>query len=193
MYCSCSFIAYCPFCLISESFALYNKVSNGKILTPPTEIQNMSPYMKSLLLLLPIFASVLKVNSENPDSFIINIRVDLVNLLESGADLTIHCKEKHNDLGVFNVKFKERYSFSFKINWFTFKKLFFCSFQWQSGHLYYFNVYDQDRDTCQFCLWNIEEKGPRDAKGACTVWNGKMHNTLGVVTPNNTNITQPQI
>ena len=58
---------------------------------------------------------------------------------------------------------------------------------------FYFDVSDQQCDRCKFYLWNIEEIGPCNEKGACNVWNGKTQNNVGVVTPNNINITQPQI
>ena len=143
--------------------------------------------MKYLLLLLLVFSSIMRIDCKLTGIFSYTVTVGLVNLLDSGADLTIHCKEKNNDLGYVTLKFKERYSFSFKINNIARNKLFFCSFQWSSsGPLLYFDVYVRSRDTCEFCLWNIEEKGPCNIKGDCTVWNGKSQSTFGMVTPNNT-------
>ena len=134
--------------------------------------------MKYLLMLLLIFSSVMRINCELTGFFSSSIRVDLVNHLDSGADLTIHCKEKHNDLGYVTVKSQKTYSFSFHVTNIILNKLFFCSFQWSSGPLHYFDVYDQFRDTCEYCLWNIGENGPCNMKGDCKAWNGKTQKYL---------------
>ena len=65
-------------------------------------------------------------------------------------NLTVHCKDKHNDLGAHTLKAEETYTFVFRPNFFFNVTLYFCRFVWV-GASHYFDIYVQDRDKCVEC------------------------------------------
>ncbi|KAE9612737.1 putative plant self-incompatibility S1 [Lupinus albus] len=75
--------------------------------------------------------------------------------------LTIHCKDKHNDDGVYTLQPGESHSFRFYANPFLRRSLWFCSFQW-TGAFHHFDIFDQRRDKCEYydlCFWEIRKPG----------------------------------
>ncbi|KAE9612736.1 putative plant self-incompatibility S1 [Lupinus albus] len=97
------------------------------------------------------------------------------NMLEP---LTIHCKDKHNDDGVYTLQPGENHRFKFYPNPIFHKTLWFCSFQW-TGAFHHFDIYDQKRDRCEYlqCFWKINKPGPckthtqYDLPFLCYTWN----------------------
>jgi len=90
-------------------------------------------------------------------------------------DLTIHCRDKHHDLGNQILSYGERFDFSFKPNKFMFVTLYFCRFTWV-GVSHHFDIYDEYRDYCDECVWYILDTGPcniypRFTK--CYMWNNQ--------------------
>ncbi|BAU00920.1 hypothetical protein LR48_Vigan102s004400 [Vigna angularis] len=99
------------------------------------------------------------------------VNVAISNFLLS-KDLTVHCKDKHNDLGTHILKYGETYDFGFRPNIFWKVTLYFCRFTWV-GASHSFDVYKQDRDECDQCVWNILESGPCKVypkHNQCYVW-----------------------
>ncbi|WVZ15704.1 hypothetical protein V8G54_013270 [Vigna mungo] len=74
-------------------------------------------------------------------------------------NLTVHCKDKHHDLGTHVLQYGGNYKFSFKPNFFARVTLYFCRFSWEGGS-HSFDIYDEDRDDCSLCVWNVLESGP---------------------------------
>jgi len=91
----------------------------------------------------------------------IDINMNIENGLEGKEDLNIQCKSKDNDLGQHLLHINQIFHWSFGTRVIG-KTLFFCSFQWENGHLLYFDVYDQKRDIelSGDCHWYIHKDGP---------------------------------
>jgi len=114
------------------------------------------------------------VASKVKDFFIPPSKVDVViyNLVAS-KNLTVHCKDKHHDLGNQLLSYKEGLTFNFKPNKFIFVTLYFCHFTWV-GTSHHFDIYDENRDVCSRCVWHIFESGPcivYPKFGKCFAWN----------------------
>ncbi|KAG2383873.1 uncharacterized protein HKW66_Vig0256950 [Vigna angularis] len=86
-------------------------------------------------------------------------KVDILIYNFVSKNLTIHCKDKHHDLGIYTLNYEEAYKFSFKPNFLRKVTLYFCSFKWIGGS-HYFDIYNEDRDDCSQCAWTIFKKGP---------------------------------
>jgi len=100
------------------------------------------------------------------------VSITITNLLIS-KNLTVHCKDKHNDLGYHTLNYAETYNFGFRPNFFWKVTLYFCHFTWE-GASHYFDIYKQDRDECVQCVWNILEAGPCNVNpkhNQCYAWN----------------------
>ncbi|KAL0560293.1 hypothetical protein IC582_000694 [Cucumis melo] len=85
--------------------------------------------------------------------------VVIVNQIEYGIHVTVHCKSKNDDLGVHVLPLGQGYSFKFRPN-LVGTTLFFCSFTWTGQHqIYWFNIFDDKRDAgkCTTCRWIIHE------------------------------------
>ncbi|KAL0560487.1 hypothetical protein IC582_000892 [Cucumis melo] len=85
--------------------------------------------------------------------------VVIVNQIEYGIPVTVHCKSKNDDLGVHVLPLGQGYSFKFRPN-LVGTTLFFCSFTWTGQHqIYWFNIFDDKRDAgkCTTCRWIIHE------------------------------------
>ncbi|KAA0050677.1 self-incompatibility protein 1 [Cucumis melo var. makuwa] len=83
--------------------------------------------------------------------------VVIVNQIEYGIPVTVHCKSKNDDLGVHVLPLGQGYSFKFRPN-LVGTTLFFCSFTWTGQHqIYWFNIFDDKRDAgkCTTCRWII--------------------------------------
>ncbi|XP_054791560.1 uncharacterized protein LOC129302533 [Prosopis cineraria] len=121
--------------------------------------------------------------------------VQIVNTLAHHEDVTIHCKDKHNDLGEHVLKFREMFEFRFKPNPFLKVTLYFCSFWWPIlSEPHYFDIYIQERDTCTVCNWHVNYYGPC-LFGVCYPWHYKYQPPLSADAPlplagSNANITQ---
>ncbi|KAB2599913.1 hypothetical protein D8674_010184 [Pyrus ussuriensis x Pyrus communis] len=100
------------------------------------------------------------------------ITVRINNTLENNQELTVHCKSGDDDLGPHNLLPKNTYEFSFKRNFLQPRTLFFCTFQWPEDQfkLHYFDIYDQKRDDCSKCFWEIYKFGAC-LYGNCKRWN----------------------
>ncbi|XP_028772368.1 S-protein homolog 5-like [Neltuma alba] len=97
--------------------------------------------------------------------------VQIINGLPKHQDLTVHCKDKHHDLGEHTLKFGETYEFKFKPPPMINVTLYFCSFWWPSiSYARYFDIYKQERDQCSVCTWKVVEYGPC-LFGVCYPWN----------------------
>lgn len=86
--------------------------------------------------------------------------VMMVNQLQNGQNLKIHCKSKDNDLGVKVVPPNGWYSFKFRPHILEQNTLFFCSFVWSGETLKYFEVYKEKTEQCYRCVWLIRNDGP---------------------------------
>ncbi|KAG2383863.1 uncharacterized protein HKW66_Vig0257050 [Vigna angularis] len=87
------------------------------------------------------------------------MKVDILIYNFVSKKLTIHCKDKHHDLGTFILNYEEIYKFSIKPNFFVKVTLYFCTFKWVGGS-HSFDIYDENRDNCVQCVWSIFETGP---------------------------------
>ncbi|KAI4312500.1 hypothetical protein MLD38_037307 [Melastoma candidum] len=77
-----------------------------------------------------------------------------------GANLTVHCRSKEDDLGVHVLPPLDQYEFQFKPSFFG-GTLFYCLFSWpEESH--HFDIYDEKRDyyMCSHCTWWIKTSGP---------------------------------
>ncbi|CAB4261934.1 unnamed protein product [Prunus armeniaca] len=94
-----------------------------------------------------------------------------------GAEMTIHCKSKDDDLGIHVVPVGGSYEFSFRPNIFG-RTLFFCSFAWATES-HYFDIYKAKREFPPWhdrtwsilpsgpCMWNYESS----QYDICYQWN----------------------
>jgi hypothetical protein len=86
--------------------------------------------------------------------------VTIYNSIPDGADLTVHCKSKDDDLAVRTLKTNGSYEFNFKPNFWG-RTRYFCNFQWKDrtrGDLSrWFDIYKYSRDSprCSKCFWRI--------------------------------------
>ncbi|KAF7815118.1 S-protein-like protein 5-like [Senna tora] len=107
------------------------------------------------------------------------VTVQIINDLSQPQDLTLHCKDKHHDLGVHTLRVGEMFDFRFRPNMFEKFTLYYCGFRWPSSPLLHrFDIYDQARDSCKMCTWKITEKGACTYDGSfthCYLWNSKPH------------------
>ncbi|KAF1891918.1 hypothetical protein Lal_00036265, partial [Lupinus albus] len=81
------------------------------------------------------------------------------NDLEGNKVLKLHCKDKNNDLGVYELNYKDEFKFQFQS---AFRPtLYFCGLTWDDK-LHWFVVFDENRDH-HFCLdlhWSIRKDQP---------------------------------
>jgi len=106
------------------------------------------------LFLMTLFPFQLKacegrvVASEVEDMLFSPSKVDviIINFMAS-KNLTVHCKDKHHDLGAQILGYGQRFTFSFKPNIIARVTLYFCRFAWV-GASHHFDIYDEDRDDC---------------------------------------------
>ncbi|KAF7820250.1 S-protein-like protein 5-like [Senna tora] len=120
---------------------------------------------KSILhILLGTLVVIAMLSSHGKAQFTpLKVRVEIINSLTQPQDLTLHCKDKHHDLGEHTLRTGEMYSFKFKPNFIVKATLYFCGFRWSSDpSLHHFDIYDERRDYCSRCTWKIMETG------ACT-------------------------
>ncbi|KAG8371107.1 hypothetical protein BUALT_Bualt13G0052400 [Buddleja alternifolia] len=89
------------------------------------------------------------------------VYVQVINQLEDGQRLNVHCQSRDDDLGYHVLDFGSATTWSFTANfWGT--TLFYCDVQWDDSNWYHFDVYDADRDyrRCRsMCRWIISRDG----------------------------------
>ncbi|KAF7806798.1 S-protein-like protein 5-like [Senna tora] len=122
-----------------------------------SNITNANSTMEVLLATTMVFA----ISSGGGEAGIIpsEVSVQIINTLDSHEDLICHCKSKEDDLGEHTITYPNFYSFKFRPNVLVESTLFFCSFRWPSNQtLHYINIYNQGRDDCTTCYWNIRER-----------------------------------
>jgi len=123
------------------------------------------------------------------------VRVDITNRL-TNRYLSVHCKDKNNDLGVHQINVGETYSFSFFPKYWFPSTLYFCNFAWLEGY-YYFDIYVQYRDQyCNKfkCSWDIVATGPcktSDRNRDCFPWNKPADGRILFVQQNNNTLSLP--
>ncbi|KAK4282319.1 hypothetical protein QN277_013712 [Acacia crassicarpa] len=133
----------------------------------------MAPPMKNPLIILLLVTIVAAVMFKSGESGLVppKTTVQIVNTLAHHEDVTLHCKDKHHDLGEHTLKFKEMYEFRFKPNVFMNSTLYFCSFWWPNlSDAHHFDIYIQERDACRVCNWHVNYYGPC-LFGVCYAWN----------------------
>jgi hypothetical protein len=114
--------------------------------------------LKFSILLIILFAFEAK---ETTSAFYHRVTVTIINALSAPptpTSITVHCKSKDDDLGFHTLVFGGVYKFSFKPIFFprTKNTLFFCSFTWPGNPFrHYLDIYDQKRDGCTDCSWQI--------------------------------------
>ena len=105
--------------------------------------------VKFMLLLVTICIVISKCNA---------IHVEIVNELESGSSLTLHCKSKDDDLGEHVLALHQKYSFDFGAGLFK-ETLFFCGITFD-GISHSFDAYDHKKDKFFDRFWHIKKDGP---------------------------------
>jgi len=107
------------------------------------------------------------------------VTVEITNRLSTKKVLSVHCKDKHHDLGFVELGFGQTYIFRFYPNFFFSRTLYFCHFQW-TGQTHSFDIYVQKRDEYCFhgrCSWAIFEDAPCNIQGTystCHYWKSLM-------------------
>lgn len=120
-----------------------------------------------LLLILIIVASASyfdgqKVSARPPiKSLFPKTRVYVYNNLGNKIELNLHCKSKHDDLGVHVLKNGELFVWKFGVNILSTTR-FTCKMGWRnvSG---IFDIYLDSRDSerCNKCVWKVTQNGVR--------------------------------
>ncbi|XP_043720884.1 S-protein homolog 29-like [Telopea speciosissima] len=103
--------------------------------------------------LLPVLLVIaLMALSSMPYTVDAKLHVYIINDLDPGLDLDIHCKSKNNDLGDHKLSYGQEYTWSFNQNLFG-GTLFWCNFYWvnngvnlQAGY----RVFDQHKQPSIF-------------------------------------------
>ncbi|WVZ15009.1 hypothetical protein V8G54_012575 [Vigna mungo] len=138
-------IALLHFLLLTTLFSLQPKGSEDEVL--PLEVED---------------------NIFNPS----RVYIKIVNSMVL-KNLTLHCQDKHHDLGIHILNYHDAFKFSFKPSPIIKVTLYFCRFVWEQT-LHYFDIYKETRDDCTECVWNIFETGPclmQPRSNKCYAWN----------------------
>lgn len=115
-----------------------------------------------LLPMLLIIFVALQLKEGNSQWFLPPIVTVYVTNNMTNYRLTVHCKDKHHDIGFQTLQYGQSYTFHFRPNAFRLVSLYFCSFSW-INEFHRFDIYVQkrDQDNCQKeCHWAINESGP---------------------------------
>ncbi|GAA0165912.1 hypothetical protein LIER_40084 [Lithospermum erythrorhizon] len=80
------------------------------------------------------------------------------NLLGHGTTLTIHCHSKDDDLGRHYIGDGGKYEFVFGTSFWQ-NTLFYCYLQYPGAPRVRFDLFNQHRDNCKRCVWNVERDG----------------------------------
>lgn len=115
--------------------------------------------MKALSIkILGAIVVVVAVFSRSSDA---RVRVQVINELEIGRRLLVHCRSREDDLQYQTLGAGEAVEWDFNVN-FVGTTLFYCDVQWDSSSWYHFHAYDADRDyrRCKsLCRWMISKQG----------------------------------
>ncbi|EOA39352.1 hypothetical protein CARUB_v10012403mg [Capsella rubella] len=92
--------------------------------------------------------------------------VVIINKLVSHSVLTVHCRNKGDDLGVRRLNWGESFDFKFRVN-LRKTTTYTCSFEWPNNTAT-FDIFRADRDdnpkskfgVCSECIWSIYELNP---------------------------------
>lgn len=88
------------------------------------------------------------------------VKVEIFNLLRKGANFTIHCTRRGDDLGTRVVRAGQRYALGFRPRDFGGWLWFPCEVSWRGGNSL-FESYDtkRDRDRCHhYCKWEVRDE-----------------------------------
>lgn len=87
--------------------------------------------------------------------------VTIINDLQGGGDLTLHCKSRNDDLGSQTIHSQASWSFYFRPDLFC-TTLYFCRVEWAGVIPQYTDIYDCGRDyrRCTDCTWSITADRP---------------------------------
>ncbi|KAK9265420.1 hypothetical protein L1049_003544 [Liquidambar formosana] len=102
------------------------------------------------------------------------VHVYLLNRVEPGKTLSLHCKSKNDDLGMQQIVFNQTYEWSFHNNFFG-TTLYWCFMYWEKSQYVFgsFNIYEGSRDQSRCrksCWWMIEEDGLFSLNGDSFIW-----------------------
>lgn len=125
---------------------------------------------------------VLVLNVPVAEAQHVNLRV--MNFLNNGENIQIHCKSRDDDLGVHQILWGNFYEFEFNVNlWQT--TLFFCGFVFDDHkprELHWFDIFIAERDIgdCKTsCWWKVYQDQLclldmlTDKYDKCYSWNTK--------------------
>ena len=89
------------------------------------------------------------------------VHVEIINDLESKADLVVHCKSKEDDLHARTLAFGQKFSFEFGVSAIIFRNtLFFCGVTIVNDPvLHWFDAFDQERDHEFNRVWKLRKDG----------------------------------
>ncbi|XP_022735410.1 S-protein homolog 5-like [Durio zibethinus] len=120
----------------------------------------MNPSSQNLLLISCLLSLTLLFIASEAIFLPRKAHVIISNDLNTGSDLTIHCKSYDDDLGVWVLPPNKDYEFTFRPIILG-STLYYCSMQWNGG-FHWFDIYDQKRDRplCSRCLWKVRPNGP---------------------------------
>lgn len=128
-----------------------------------------SPKSLSLLFLLLVSSILIVLSSAMADTELVaptsteekiylwEMRhVTIINDLQNGVILRIHCKSKDDDFGIHNLPFQNSFHWKFRSNPLTFDTLFYC-YMWWGNKGGSFDAYRATRDDskCTDCKWSI--------------------------------------
>ncbi|CAI0383159.1 unnamed protein product [Linum tenue] len=104
--------------------------------------------------------------------------VTVINEVEGGPKLMVHCKSKDDDIGVHILPPHQNIRWGFRPDFFG-RTLFFCAMDWGEG-LHWFDIYveSRDYDRCKDCRWLIKKGGPcltNPERDSCHYWNKKKY------------------
>ncbi|EOA17965.1 hypothetical protein CARUB_v10006380mg [Capsella rubella] len=139
---------------------------------------------QSFIFMLILFLIVLKTSASFTNGFLplAPKHVIIINKLISRATMTVHCRNKGDDLGVKTLAPGASFDFKFRVN---FRKTtrYTCIFEWPNNTAT-FDIFRVDRDdnpkskygVCRECIWSIYELTPcRDRRDGgqpqCFRWN----------------------
>lgn len=113
-------------------------------------------------------------DDEHLDKFVISPKKTIVriyNKLGDGLNLTIHCKSKDDDLGVYTIGYNSYYYWKFRVNFFG-RTLFFCGLNWRDAWGV-FDIYRANRDMKRCptrCNWEAHTDSVHGLRQGDNMW-----------------------
>ncbi|KAJ4966759.1 hypothetical protein NE237_018925 [Protea cynaroides] len=80
--------------------------------------------------------------------------VRIINELDEGLTLTVHCQSKDDDLGVHQLAYNTSFDWGFNDNWWG-TTLFYCHIEWLHGKKD-FDAYNARKQQCVECWWTAK-------------------------------------